>query len=162
MIGKIIFFIMMVFILIGYILIINVISITDFSYSDNSDSQTENNSDYYFNGTHYVYDSNSYSGERVGFGHSVSVSIERHRWYGTIYESGENGDLYLFDLLLLPSKNKDINFLYIHLVFFIFWFFLLVIFPIFWVIKSLKGGVKYEEVVESLNNHRNLFYSFLA
>lgn len=63
------------------------------------------------------------SATRIGVGESASVSVERHRWYGTIYESvGENSrnvDLYLFRIIKMPISRNSVNYLMYHFFYFI-------------------------------------------
>jgi hypothetical protein len=51
----------------------------------------------------------------IGVGDSVSYSITRPRWYGTIYEDQNNAKLYLFEIIPLPMKN----YVYVHFIFLI-------------------------------------------
>ena len=58
--------------------------------------------------------------EKISFGDSVSVSITRNRWYGTIYELVERSDVHLFNLVNLPLKSENFDYRFIHLIFVIF------------------------------------------
>ncbi len=78
----------------------------------------------------------------VGVGDSVSVSIVRPRWYGTINEFTENeiqkSYLNPFNVnISIPYKKETLNYMYIHLIF------ILCLISMLLVIK-LKGGNNYE------------------
>jgi len=56
-------------------------------------------------------------GINIGFSDSVSASFVKHRFYGTIYGSGEESKLKLFNLVKVPLKKNGINYAYIHFIF---------------------------------------------
>lgn len=49
--------------------------------------------------------SRSYSMVKIGVSDKVEVSVTRHRWYGTIKESGSTIYLYLFNKIRLPFEK---------------------------------------------------------
>lgn len=80
----------------------------------------------------------------IGIHDSVSVSVKKPRWYGTIYQKDFKSDLELFGFIPLPLKAKNINYLYFHLPFIICLFILI----------QLKGGTeKHEKYI--LDNSTN-------
>lgn len=52
----------------------------------------------------------------IGFRDSVSVSIKRPRFYGTIYEKDGNKDVKMFNMFNLPLKKIGFNFIWTHLL----------------------------------------------
>ena len=56
----------------------------------------------------------------LGMGDSVSVMVERNRWYGKIYIlAGERSDLYLFNIIQIPFEVKGNSWIAYHWTFFI-------------------------------------------
>ena len=53
---------------------------------------------------------------RVGFSESVSVSVTKPRFYGTIYETGKISNLDFFNLFNIPIKVNGTNWSYAHLI----------------------------------------------
>jgi len=51
---------------------------------------------------------------KIGFGDSITASVKRNRWYGTIYESGGQSNLYIFDLINIPMKINNIDLVWYH------------------------------------------------
>ena len=78
---------------------------------------------------------------KIQFGQSASVGVERHRWYGTIIESVSEqssfSKLYLFNLISLPIKKNNTGFVIWHLVF----LFLVTDILIFILLKGGKNGI---------------------
>jgi len=56
---------------------------------------------------------------KINIGESVSVQVTRNRWYGTIHENNGKAYLHLFNLVKLPHKIKNYNFVWFHLIFLI-------------------------------------------
>ncbi len=67
-----------------------------------------------------VEQSNSGQGVKVGVGESVSVTVQRNRWYGKIIENvGDDSKIsyiYLFNFLRLPLIINKFNFIYVHIL----------------------------------------------
>lgn len=55
----------------------------------------------------------------IGIGDSISVGVERHRWYGSLVEAGSGEDLsrtlYLFGFIRLPLEVNGTDMLLVHL-----------------------------------------------
>lgn len=93
-------------VIISYIVLINFVAIITqfggFAYADN------------------IEQSDSGQGVRVGVGESVSVSVQRNRWYGRIIENvGDDNSIsyiYLFNFLRLPLIINKFNFIYVHIL----------------------------------------------
>jgi len=74
----------------------------------------------------------SYGGiEKVNMGDSVSVTVTRNRWYGTIYEENNNKILYLFKFIPLPLEKDNSDYLTAHIIFICLWITLITIILIF-------------------------------
>ena len=70
-------------------------------------------------------DSNSVTGNdgggvKVGMSDSVSVTVQRNRWYGKIIENAGDDSrisyVYLFNFLRLPLIANKFNFVYVHIL----------------------------------------------
>lgn len=74
---------------------------------------------------------------KIQVSQSVSVGVERHRWYGTIIETAGEGsafaNLYLFNLISLPLKKNNTGFMLYHLFFFL-------LATIILIVILMKGG----------------------
>ena len=79
--------------------------------------------------------------EVVSVGDSVSIIVERQRWYGEIIENNELSILYLFNKIQLPIKKSGTSFVFFHYLFLS----LIVIIPIY----AMKGGKQKNEKVVS-------------
>lgn len=59
--------------------------------------------------------------EKLGLGDSVTVQVEKKRFYGKILEQSSNGNknsqLYLFNIFKLPIIVNDLNLKYLHITF---------------------------------------------
>jgi len=90
------------------------------------------------NGTYY-----DPATEKLGFSDSVDISVKRPRFYGTYYENYNNDEkniyLKLFNIIKLPIRNNALNFVYVHLLFLLIIFLILIS-----GFKSEKGG-QYEK-----------------
>ena len=49
---------------------------------------------------------------------SLEVQVTRHRWYGTIYENGNNMDIYFLDFIKIPLIFNGNNLYIYHIIFF--------------------------------------------
>lgn len=93
-------------IIISYIVLINLVAVVSqfngFSYTTNKEQI------------------NSGGGVNVGVGESVSVMVQRNRWYGKIIENvGDDSKIsyvYLFNFLRLPLASGSFNFVYLHVI----------------------------------------------
>ncbi|MBI2449256.1 hypothetical protein HYV49_03080 [Candidatus Pacearchaeota archaeon] len=60
---------------------------------------------------------------KVGVGESVSVTVQRNRWYGKIIENvGDDSKIsyvYLLGFLRLPLIINKFNFVYVHILMFV-------------------------------------------
>ena len=54
---------------------------------------------------------------RIGVSDSVGIKVTRTRFYGTIIISNGFEHLYLFNLIKLPKKIQQYNFMIFHLIF---------------------------------------------
>jgi len=99
-----------------YIFIINLIYSTSFSdfIKNNFTNQQENSFE-----------------ENIGISDSVSVTIERSRWYGKIIIQDKNKELYLFGFLKIPLEKNETNYSISHLIFISIWSLILIITLIF-------------------------------
>jgi len=70
----------------------------------------------------------------IGIQDSVSISVTRPRFYGTIEEANGNSILYLAKIIPLPLKKEGFSFMYFHIPFLVL---LLII--------LMKGGQKDNE-----------------
>lgn len=69
---------------------------------------------------YYLTKNNQGNTVKLGFGDSVSVTVTRNRWYGTIKESGENSYVYIFDTIKIPMKVNGIDLVWYHQFFLVF------------------------------------------
>ena len=64
--------------------------------------------------------SDSGQGVKVGVAESVSVTVQRNRWYGKIIENaGDDSKIsyvYLLNFLRLPLIINKFNFVYVHII----------------------------------------------
>jgi hypothetical protein len=104
--GKIIKLGSVLFIVALYLLVLNLLFLIDFSQQNtNTDSISSGGLN-----------------EVVGFTDSVSVSVNRDRWYGNFEEnvssSGKDTKFYIFNLIPLPLMMNGFSLLWINLIFF--------------------------------------------
>ena len=95
---------------------------------------------------------NQYSGADVEISVSESLSVQVTRakkWWGRTYENNGNSYLHIFDLIILPKKIKNYNFIWFHLIFLITIILLSVL-----MFKNYKE-VKHEKLYENSNNSGN-------
>jgi hypothetical protein len=52
----------------------------------------------------------------LGFGDSVTANVVRNRWYGKIYEDGQESNLYLFNLAKFPLRSSGRNLFLLHFI----------------------------------------------
>ena len=81
--------------------------------------------------------------EKIGVSDSVSITVKAKRFYGTVYSTGtfeRVSVLYILGFIPLPLKVANINFGYLHAIFFISMALLL----IFLLLKSERGEITYE------------------
>jgi len=69
---------------------------------------------------------------KADIGHSVSVTVERNRFYGKIIETDGISNIYLLGFVKLPLNSKKIDFRTFHRIFFGFIsvFYLIVLFTV--------------------------------
>ena len=95
----------LVVILVGYVFFINFLaSIFSFPFENFSASKTVSDSGIV----------------QISVGNSVSVQVVRNRIYGKIVVNDGRETLYLGGLIKLPKKVDNLNFMWYHLVFLIF------------------------------------------
>jgi hypothetical protein len=78
---------------------------------------------------------------KVAVSDSISVSVEKHRFYGTIISEGTNSHMYLLNFIKVPLGKDDFNFIYLHCTVLIILIALLVLI----IIVPMKGGLKENE-----------------
>ncbi len=82
---------------------------------------------------------------KADFGHSVEVTVERKRFYGSIVEQDKISNLYVLKFIKIPLKYNNFNFKRIHQIFFGITsiFYLIVLFS---VMKSKKRERRENEI----------------
>lgn len=61
----------------------------------------------------------------IGMGEDVSITVTRHRFYGTIIESENSSYLYLLNRIRLPLIVNGINYILFHILFVILYIIIL-------------------------------------
>ena len=120
--------------LIVFIIVIYIFSINLFASLINSSSETQTIS-------------GVISGRlntRISLSESVSITITRNRWYGKIIINNGIEYLYLFNLIRLPKKIQNYNFVIFHLIF-------LVTLILFTILLFIEKKVYKEEEPNQLN-----------
>lgn len=108
---------------IAYIFIINIISGIDFNtFSSENQSQIPEGCTMINNSYYSCPSGESGFTQKIGFGDQISVQIERHRWYGIIYDNSKDKTLYLFGLVKVPLKSFGTDYIIIHIFFLIILF----------------------------------------
>jgi len=95
---------LVLFLVIGYILTINIFANLILITSNNQEITTKT----IIKGGTTV---------NIGVSESVSVTVTRNKFYGTIIINNGKEYLYLFDFIMLPKKIKNYNFIWFHLIF---------------------------------------------
>jgi len=78
---------------------------------------------------------------QVAVNDGVSVTVEKHRFYGTIISDGSNSHAFIFKFIKVPLTKDTFNFVYVHIVVLIILIALLVLI----IIVPMKGGLKENE-----------------
>jgi hypothetical protein len=81
---------------------------------------------------------------KISVSSSLSVLVVGNRWYGKIVTENNIQSLYLFNLIKIPWKYYNLNFVWIHLFFAIILTEILILLNQKW----RKGGVKNESIME--------------
>jgi len=126
-------------IVIGYVIIINIVAnFVSFSNGKSQDTET-------IIGGNIV---------KIGISHSVSVQVTRNRWYGEIIINNGIEYLYLFNLIGLPKKINNCNFVIFHLIFLVMLtLFTILIFTKRKIYKEENLNLEHKKLVEDTNNY---------
>ena len=65
----------------------------------------------------YTTEKSSGFNQKISFGSSLEITVERNRWYGKIIENGISQDIYFLGLIKLPKKHNGFNFVPLHIFF---------------------------------------------
>lgn len=103
-----------ILLILGYIVVINALSSVNVKnlFSNTGTAIPEGCT--IINASYYEC-SNSGFTQKVGISDQLSFSIERPRWYGTIYESGKEKNVKIFGLINLPLKHDGTDYGMIHI-----------------------------------------------
>lgn len=94
------------------------------------------------------------SSVKINIGQSVGVRVTRPRFYGTIIVSNGTEYLYLFNLIGLPKKIKNYNFIWFHLIFLVsIILFSILIFTKKKIYKGENSYLKHEKLGEDYINN---------
>ena len=97
------------FLVIIFVIVIYILSINLFASLINFSSQSQSLSSMFGSSSEVI----------IGFSESVSVTVTRERFYGTIIINNGMEYLYLFNLITLPKKINGYGFMIFHIIFLI-------------------------------------------